>query len=144
MYSSYLCAAGLGHQNPAELQQQSPQSCQQDLPLPLDSELPAQGLWSSAPVHFSLPRRSHLCPCHPVAEQKCFLCCSFPAQSACSRLPGYFKTVLKALTATSVNPGFLPRVSYTIHTHTPVVKLTDFYYPGCITQEAPSQGWDQL
>lgn len=34
---------------------------------------------------------------------------AFPAQSACPWLPGYFKTVLKALTATSVNPGLLPR-----------------------------------
>lgn len=50
--------------------------------------------------------------CVPVTPWHCrsvLSAAGFPAQSACSWLPGYFKTVLKALTATSVNPGLLPR-----------------------------------
>lgn len=143
MYSSYLCAAELGHQKPAELQQHSPQSCQQDLPEPLENELPAQVLQSSAPVHCSLPRWSV-----PVTPWQCssdLSAAALPAPSACSWLPGCLKTVLKALMASSVNPGLLPRAflhnSYS-HSSCKINRL--FYDTGCITQEDPPKGWGQL
>lgn len=44
-----------------------------------------------------------------------------------SLLSGYFMAMLKALMATSLQSDLLPRASYTIHTYTLAVKLTDSF-----------------
>lgn len=88
----------------------------------------------------STPDEATCVPVTPQQRRGALCVAAFPAQSACSWLPGYFKTVLKALKATSVNPGLLPRAflhnSYS-HSSCKINRL--FYSTGCLIQEDPSK-----
>lgn len=61
------------------------------------------------PSTSACPDETTSVPVTPWQSSSALCPAAFPAQSAPSWLPGYFKTLLKALTATSVNPGLLPR-----------------------------------